>query len=91
MHLVDYDPTTGAVRARVTVQGAADGSAWARGQAWGLYGYTEMYRATGQADYLAQAQRIAQFYMDHPHMPADKVPYWDMRIRIWWCACSMPA
>ena len=77
VHLVDYDPTTGAVRARVTVQGAADGSAWARGQAWGLYGYTEMYRATGQADYLAQAQRIARFYMDHPRMPADKVPYWD--------------
>lgn len=76
-HLVDYDPRTGAVRARVTVQGHADGSAWARGQAWGLYGYTMMYRATRKDTYLVQAQRIARFYMDHPRMPADKVPYWD--------------
>jgi hypothetical protein len=77
VHLVDYDPASGAVRARVTVQGYADGSAWARGQAWALYGYTMMYRETRQADYLAQAQRIAGFYMNHPRMPADKVPYWD--------------
>jgi unsaturated chondroitin disaccharide hydrolase len=76
-HLVDYQPLDGTVRGRVTVQGYADGSAWARGQAWGLYGYTQMYRATHQAAYLAQAQRIAQFYMQHPRMPADKVPYWD--------------
>jgi rhamnogalacturonyl hydrolase YesR len=76
-HLVDYDPKTGAVRARVTVQGYADGSAWARGQAWGLYGYTMMYRETRKDDYLRQAQKIAQFYMNHPRLPADRVPYWD--------------
>jgi unsaturated chondroitin disaccharide hydrolase len=76
-HLVDYDPGNGAVRARVTVQGYADGSAWARGQAWGLYGYTMMYRETRQDAYLAQAHRIAHFYMTHPRLPADKVPYWD--------------
>jgi unsaturated chondroitin disaccharide hydrolase len=77
VHLVDYDPASGAVRARVTVQGHADGSAWARGQAWGLYGYTMMFRATRTPAYLAQAHRIAQFYMTHPRLPADKVPYWD--------------
>jgi rhamnogalacturonyl hydrolase YesR len=76
-HLVDYDPKTGAVRARVTVQGYADASAWARGQAWGLYGYTMMYRETHKPEYLAQAQKIARFYMNHPRLPADKVPYWD--------------
>ena len=76
-HLVDYNPASGTVRGRMTVQGFADGSAWARGQAWGLYGYTMMYRETHQAAYLAQAQKIAQFYMTHPRMPADKVPYWD--------------
>jgi rhamnogalacturonyl hydrolase YesR len=76
-HLVDYDPKTGAVRARVTVQGYADASAWARGQAWGLYGYTMMYRETGKPEYLAQAHKIASFYMNHPRLPADKVPYWD--------------
>lgn len=76
-HLVDYDPQTGAVRGRVTVQGKADGSAWARGQAWGLYGFTMMYRETGKDAYLRQAQKIAAFYMGHPRLPADKVPYWD--------------
>jgi unsaturated chondroitin disaccharide hydrolase len=77
VHLVDYDPKTGAVRARVTVQGYADASAWARGQAWGLYGYTMMYRETHKPEYLAQARKIAEFYMQHPRLPADKVPYWD--------------
>lgn len=76
-HLVDYDPRTGAVRGRVTVQGKADGSAWARGQAWGLYGFTMMYRETGKDAYLRQAQKIAAFYMGHPRLPTDKVPYWD--------------
>ena len=77
VHLVDYDPADGKVRSRVTVQGNADGSAWARGQAWGLYGYTMMYRETGKAEYLQQARKIAAFLMDHPRLPADKIPYWD--------------
>ncbi|MES2900735.1 MAG: glycoside hydrolase family 88 protein [Pseudomonadota bacterium] len=76
-HLVDYDPATGAVRSRVTVQGNADASAWARGQAWGLYGFTMMYRETRKPEYLQQAQKIAAFLIDHPRLPADKVPYWD--------------
>src|SRR5581483_1174448 len=76
-HVVDYDPATGKVRSRVTHQGAADASAWARGQAWGLYGYTMMYRLTRRPDYLAHAQKVAAFLLGHPRMPADKVPYWD--------------
>jgi rhamnogalacturonyl hydrolase YesR len=76
-HLVDYDPQTGAVRGKVTVQGFADGSSWARGQAWGLYGYTMMYRETSKPEYLAQARRIADFFIDHPRLPADAIPYWD--------------
>jgi unsaturated chondroitin disaccharide hydrolase len=76
-HLVDYDPRTGQVKKRITFQGNADASAWARGQAWGLYGYTMMYRETRKPSYLAQAQKIAAFVMGHPRMPADGVPYWD--------------
>jgi unsaturated chondroitin disaccharide hydrolase len=76
-HVVDYDPATGKVLKRVTHQGTADDSAWARGQAWGLYGYTVMYRETKDTRYLAQAQKIAAFVMNHPRLPADKVPYWD--------------
>lgn len=61
----------------MTHQGYADESAWARGQAWAIYGYTMMARETGSPEYLAQAKHIARFLMNHPNMPADKVPYWD--------------
>ena len=76
-HVVSYDTITGNVEAKQTAQGYADGSAWSRGQSWGLYGYTVMYRETGLQRYLDQAQRIADFLINHPNMPEDKIPYWD--------------
>ena len=76
-HVVDYNPANGAVVKKQTHQGAADDSAWARGQAWGLYGYTMMFRETRKPEYLAQAEKVARFLMNHPRQPADKVPYWD--------------
>ena len=76
-HVVDYDKTTGKAIGHYTQQGAFDESAWARGQAWGLYGYVMMYRETKDKAYLAQAQKIAKFYLDHPNLPADLIPYWD--------------
>lgn len=75
-HVVCYD-SVGNVLARKTAQGYADNSAWARGQAWGLYGYTVMYRETKDKKYLDQAVNIAKFYMNNPTLPADKIPYWD--------------
>ena len=57
-HVVDYDPETGEVRKRQTAQGYADESAWARGQAWALYGYTTCYRYTKDKKYLDQAQKV---------------------------------
>jgi hypothetical protein len=76
-HVVDYDTATGAVLAKKTAQGYADSSAWARGQSWGLYGYTVMYRYTHDPRYLEQAEHIAAFILGNPNLPADKVPYWD--------------
>lgn len=76
-HVVDYDTVTGRVRRRMTWQGFSDSSAWARGQSWGLYGYTMCYRYTHDPAYLRQAEHIAAFILHHPHLPADKVPYWD--------------
>ena len=75
-HVVCYGPN-GEVLARKTHQGAADESAWARGQSWGLYGYTVMYRETKDPKYLIQAQKIATFILNNPNLPADKIPYWD--------------
>lgn len=76
-HVVSYDTITGAVEARQTAQGAADESAWSRGQSWGLYGYVMMYRETKLDRYLQQAQHIADFLINHPNLPEDKIPYWD--------------
>lgn len=76
-HVVDYDPKTGRVLQRQTHQGIADSSAWARGQAWALYGYTLMFRETKDPRYLASAQKTATFIMTHPRLPVDKIPYWD--------------
>jgi hypothetical protein len=76
-HVIDYDPANGAVLARKTHQGAADSSAWSRGQAWGLYGYTVMYRDTKDKAYLEEARHIAEYILNNPSMPADLVPYWD--------------
>jgi uncharacterized protein YyaL (SSP411 family) len=76
-HVVDYNPTNGNDLRKMTQQGAADDSAWARGQAWGLYGYTAMYRETGRRAYLTQATNIANYILNHPRLPADKIPYWD--------------
>jgi unsaturated chondroitin disaccharide hydrolase len=76
-HVVDYDLNTGEIAKKATWQGAANCSSWARGQGWGLYGYTLMYRATKDKKYLKQAQGIAKFIINHPNLPADKIPYWD--------------
>lgn len=76
-HVIDYDPETGAVLHKQTAQGYADESAWARGQAWGLYGYTMCYRETHNKAYLKQAENIAKFIFSNPNMTKDLVPYWD--------------
>lgn len=76
-HVVSYDTITGAVEKKNTAQGYSDDSAWARGQGWGLYGYTMMFRENGDSTYLKHAEHIADFILKNPNLPADKIPYWD--------------
>lgn len=76
-HVLSYDTLTGLPYAKHTHQGAFHESIWARGQAWGLYGYVFMYRETGYDRYLTQAINIANLMIDHPNMPEDMIPYWD--------------
>ena len=76
-HVVDYDPNNGAVLHRQTAQGYADNSAWARGQAWAVYGYTVCYRYTHDRKYLDQAVKTLNFVMQNPNLPEDFIPYWD--------------
>ena len=74
-HVVDYEPETGDIRMKVTHQGYSDDSAWARGQAWAVYGYTMMYREVSEPAYLAQAENVAKMLLER--LPEDGIPYWD--------------
>jgi hypothetical protein len=76
-HVVSYDTIRGKPHLKQTHQGYSDDSAWSRGQAWGLYGYTMLYRKTGDTRYLKQSEHIADFLLSHPNMPDDCIPYWD--------------
>ncbi|WP_084291148.1 glycoside hydrolase family 88 protein [Pedobacter nyackensis] len=76
-HVLDYDPVSSKLIRKLTWQGAADESAWSRGQSWGFYGFTMMYRFTRDKRYLDQAKKIASFIFTHHNLPADLVPYWD--------------
>lgn len=76
-HVVDYDIETGQVRSRQTAQGYSHESAWARGQAWALYGYVMCYRYTRNKVYLDQAEKIYNFIFTNKNLPDDLIPYWD--------------
>lgn len=76
-HVLNYDTENGTILNRNTHQGLADDSAWARGQAWGLYGFTVCYRETKNPKYLNQAIKIADYIKNHPNLPKDNIPYWD--------------
>ncbi len=76
-HVIDYDTITGNVLKKNTHQGYSHESAWARGQAWALYGFTMCYRETHDPKYLLQAENIAGFILNHKNLPTDLVPYWD--------------
>ena len=78
-HLVAYDSTNGSVIKKMTVQGYSDSSSWSRGQGWGLYGYTMMYRYTKDTVYLNQATHVADYILSRLTI-ADLVPYWDFDV-----------
>jgi hypothetical protein len=77
-HVVDYSLTDGSVRHKQTAQGYSDGSAWSRGQAWAIYGFTDTYAETGDKRYLQQAIHTFEYMKNRKNMPTDKIPYWDM-------------
>lgn len=75
-HTFYWDLATGAPLRGETEQGSADDSCWARGQAWGIYGFSLNYRHTGDPSLLAAAARCADYFL--AHLPADQVAYWDL-------------
>jgi unsaturated chondroitin disaccharide hydrolase len=75
-HTFYWDAETGEPLRGATEQGAGDDSCWARGQAWGIYGFALNYRATGDPLLLEAAWRCADYFL--AHLPADSVPFWDL-------------
>ncbi len=76
-HVVDFNPENGTFIHGLTWQGYSDSSCWARGQAWGVYGFTMVFRETQDQQFLNAATRLADYFIEH--LPADGIPYWDFR------------
>ena len=74
-HVVSYN-NDGTVEMKETFQGKNHDSAWSRGQAWAVYGYTATYRETGEQRYLDFAVNIADMIMSKV-TTEDAIPYWD--------------
>lgn len=74
-HVVVYDTISGNKIKAVTHQGYADESMWARGQAWGIYGFIMVYRETKDKKFLDFAHKLSKVYLDN--LPKDSIPYWD--------------
>ena len=74
-HTYFFDPATGEPRKGVTHQGYRDGSAWARGQAWGIYGAALSYSRLKNPEYIDIFEKLTDFFLTH--LPEDLVPYWD--------------
>lgn len=77
-HTFYWDPETGEPLRGATEQGHDDDSCWARGQAWGIYGFAINYRLSGDVSLLDASRRCADYYLRH--LPADRVPYWDLAL-----------
>ncbi len=74
-HIFSFNPYTGERIGSLAGQGKAADSAWARGQAWAIYGFAIAYRETGKKEYQTVAKNVAEYFL--AHLPEDKVPYWD--------------
>jgi unsaturated chondroitin disaccharide hydrolase len=75
-HTFYWDLSTGEPLRGETEQGSSDESCWARGQAWGIYGFALNHRYTGDESFLRAARRCADYFL--AHLPADSVSYWDL-------------
>lgn len=75
-HTYYFDMETGEPDHGATCQGYRDGSAWARGQAWGVYGAALAYKYTKRTQYVDVFKNVTRYYLEH--LPEDMIPYWDL-------------
>jgi unsaturated chondroitin disaccharide hydrolase len=82
-----FDLDSGKFLRETTHQGYAPNSAWTRGLTWSLYGFTAVYRLSGEAEFLATAQKCADYFIRRA-ASTGMVPWWDFDIppdgpRLW--------
>ncbi|MBW7453336.1 glycoside hydrolase family 88 protein [Paenibacillus sepulcri] len=77
-HILSFDPENGGFIESFGGQGHSVESCWSRGASWGLYGFINTYRNTGDVRFLNTAKRIAHYFI--AALPEDHVPYWDFRL-----------
>lgn len=75
-HTFYMDALTGAPLYGKTHQGYSDDSCWARGQAWGIYGFPLVYRYSRAPALIALAKKLANYFLNRT--PEDGVCYWDL-------------
>ena len=75
-HTFYFDPETGEPLKGVTRQGYSDDSAWARGQAWGIYGIPLNYRYVKDDSAFNLFQGMTNYFLNR--LPEDQVCYWDL-------------
>ena len=73
-----FDVDTGHFLVHGTHQGWSIDSTWTRGLAWAIYGFTAVYRLSGEAEFLETACRCADYYLKRA--PNGFVPPWDFDI-----------
>ena len=78
-HVIEFDPATGVILKRRTHQGYSDESTWARGQAWGIYGFALAYKFTGDERFLNTSVKMADYFLNN--LPGDLVPRWDLDLK----------
>lgn len=74
-HTYFFDPETGEAVKGVTHQGNRNGSAWSRGQAWGIYGSALSYKVIRDERYIDIFKKVTDYFLEH--LPSDLIPYWD--------------
>ena len=75
-HTFYFDPETGEPLKGVTRQGYSDDSAWARGQAWGIYGIPLNYRYVKDDSAFNLFKGMTNYFLNR--LPEDEVCYWDL-------------
>ena len=75
-HTFFFNMETGEPDHGATCQGYRDGSAWARGQAWGIYGCALAYKYTKREEYISVFRNVTRYFLEH--LPKDMIPFWDL-------------